>query len=135
MMMNSSLVPLGHQEGINTSCKPETTFILCFSPESYECRAMAGLLACPTFDDLPVPLLEQWLKKDQKFLELTASGNAPDFHRIPFLIHPEKIRGGTNALREDKWSLDKSKIIICLLAISLQMNQCLSSLQASFGVF
>ncbi len=88
MMMNSSLVPLGHQEGINTSCKPETIFILCFSPESYECsgvwsgfgnrsevvenrdrfpaavidypnydklRTLAGLLACPTFDDLPVP--------------------------------------------------------------------------------
>ena len=55
MMMYSSFVPLGHQEGINTSCKPETTFILCFSPESYECRAMAGLLACPTFDDLPAP--------------------------------------------------------------------------------
>ena len=53
MMINSSFVPLGHEmEGINTPAA-QTTFTLRFSPESYECRAMAGLLACPTFDNLP----------------------------------------------------------------------------------
>ena len=70
-------------EGINTSCTAETTFILRFSPESYECCALAGLLACSAFDNLPVPTRidreKQWFKKDQKLMELTASGNAPDF--------------------------------------------------------
>jgi len=82
-------------EGINTSCTAETTFILRFSPESYECRALAGLLACPTFDNLPVPkAIGTVVKERSKVLELTASGNAPDFHRIPVLISfdPDKIR-------------------------------------------
>jgi len=50
----------------------------------------------PTLTTFPFQQpLEQWFKKDQKFMELTASGNAPEFpnpivlgreHRIPILI-------------------------------------------------
>ena len=96
MMINSSLVPLGIKLGrYKYVLTISTLFTLRFSPESYECCALAGLLACSAFDNLPVPSRlnreKQWFKKDQKIIELTASGNAPDFsaqyemrHRIPF---------------------------------------------------
>lgn len=47
--------------------------------------ALAGLLACSTFDCLPVPANpEQWREVVNLFSELTATGIAPDFNRIPF---------------------------------------------------
>lgn len=105
MMINSSFVPLGHQkmEGINTLWATETIFILRFSPESYECCAVAGLLACSAFDDLPVPLMEQWLKKDQKYNGTHSIGECSGFSPDSLSIRPRaepmhmaKIRGGSN---------------------------------------
>lgn len=42
--------------------------------------ALAGLLACS--ERLPVPTREQW-QGVFFYIELTAAGTAPDFHRIP----------------------------------------------------
>jgi hypothetical protein len=78
-------------EGINTPCEQNGIYSLLFLPKSYECRALAGLLACPTFDNLPVPTaIRTVVNERSKVMELTASGNAPDSHRIPVLISSDK---------------------------------------------
>lgn len=48
---------------------------------------MAGLLACPVFEGLPIGQMPDSGKRFSKtFSGLTAAGTAPVFHRIPSFI-------------------------------------------------
>jgi hypothetical protein len=54
-----------------------------FYPESYELLIPAGLLACSFFAAFP-PAGWRTVASMEKNKELTATGIAPDFHRIPY---------------------------------------------------
>ena len=56
---------------------------------------MAGLLAfsiSTPSHPLHLPVPGQWQKMLKNLNEITASGNAPDFHRIPYYFEPNKTR-------------------------------------------
>jgi hypothetical protein len=61
-------------------------FTLRLSPESYEIYLWAGLLACLVLVAFPFRSIGTVTFLYQKMNRLTATGIAPEFNRIPFLI-------------------------------------------------
>jgi len=59
-----------------------------FIPIAKSKLKLAGLLARPVFCAFPSRLIATVTLIQRPFYGLTAAGAAPEFHRIPFLIHP-----------------------------------------------
>ncbi|PZX13820.1 hypothetical protein LX69_02499 [Breznakibacter xylanolyticus] len=74
---------------IDTTCIPS---IHSLSPESYKISAvfMAGLLACPV---LKPSRFSTVACVSKPYLDFTATGIAPDSHRIPFSFWPIRAIG------------------------------------------
>ena len=66
-----------------------TRIYFTFLPKATNWFALAGLLACSALAAFPPDKIEQW-QGCQNIIELTATGIAPVFHRIPYYGYPQK---------------------------------------------